>query len=71
MPNPPNAPKKMVISSLNDLHRKRTKAMFRLKANRQDQAYLRREELQVLEGLMSLEKKIFWEINHHQKLLNG
>ncbi len=71
MPTPHNAPKKMVISSLNDLHRKRTKAMFRLKANRQDQTYLRRDETKILESLMSLEKKIFWEINNHQKLLNG
>lgn len=67
----PNAPKQMVISSLNSLHKKRTRAMFRLKANRQDQAYLKREEIKVLEDLMSVEKKILWEINTHQKLLGS
>ena len=65
-----NPKKQMVVDSLNALHKARTKAMFKLKAIRQDKNRIKSEEEKVLRGLMSLEQKIFWEINNHSKLLN-
>jgi len=67
----PNPKKQMVVSSLNSLQKMRTKTMFRLKAVRQEKNRLNAEELKVLNNLMGIEKKIYWEINTNSKILNS
>lgn len=71
MTNPINAKKQMVITSLNALHKARIRAMHKLNAVKQDRRYLRSEHDKVLADLMSIERKILWEVNNHQGLLNG